>query len=115
VAENFLELILKHRQAVDQSFALTKADRCAFELALEPCSIVDRVYPSGANFLLVRLTLDLAAADALVTRLMNVELVHLKDVSGKVGDGRAYLRVAVRTPDENMRLCHLLEAAVAHV
>jgi histidinol-phosphate/aromatic aminotransferase/cobyric acid decarboxylase-like protein len=70
--------------------------------------VVDHVYPSGANFLLVRLSITPAQADRLLDELMTHHLVHLKDVSSKVGGPLAHLRLAVRTPAENQALCALL-------
>jgi len=110
VAEHFLEIILKHRSAVLESFERTKADREAFARTLERVLIVDRVFPSGANFLLVRLHLDDTTTHALVERLMNHKLVHVKDVSKKFADGRGYLRLAVRTAEDNDFLCCLLNS-----
>jgi histidinol-phosphate/aromatic aminotransferase/cobyric acid decarboxylase-like protein/choline kinase len=110
VAEHFLEVILKHRASLLESFARTKADREAFARQLERVLVVDRVYASGANFLLVRLHLDACTTRTLVERLMNQQLVHLKDVSPKFGDGLGYLRLAVRTPEDNELVCRLLNA-----
>jgi histidinol-phosphate/aromatic aminotransferase/cobyric acid decarboxylase-like protein/choline kinase len=110
VAEHFLEVILKHRAPLLESFTRTKADRETFARALEQVLVVDRVFPSGANFLLVRLHLDAGTTHSLLERLMSQHLVHVKDVSPKFDDGRGYLRLAVRTPADNELVCRLLNA-----
>jgi histidinol-phosphate/aromatic aminotransferase/cobyric acid decarboxylase-like protein/choline kinase len=108
VAENLLEILLKNRRALEQSFLTTIADRESFAEWLTAVPVVDHVYPSGANFLLVRLSITPAQADRLLDELMTHHLVHLKDVSSKVGGPLAHLRLAVRTPAENQALCALL-------
>ncbi len=54
-AEWFLEVLLKFRTEWEASLRRTIEDREAFAVDLARSSIVDRVYPSGGNFLLVRL------------------------------------------------------------
>src|SRR5262249_61732518 len=55
MAEFFLEVILKHRRALAQSFRQTIADREEFASALGNVPAVERVHASGANFLLTRI------------------------------------------------------------
>ncbi|MGH7749424.1 MAG: aminotransferase class I/II-fold pyridoxal phosphate-dependent enzyme, partial [Candidatus Dormibacteria bacterium] len=57
VAEHLLEIILKHRDDLDTSVAQTVVDRECFAVALNDLVIVERVFQSGANFLLVTLAL----------------------------------------------------------
>jgi histidinol-phosphate/aromatic aminotransferase/cobyric acid decarboxylase-like protein/choline kinase len=108
IAENLLEILLKNRRSLDQSFLQTIADRETFAEQLSAVPVVDHVYPSGANFLLVRLRITPAEADRLLDDLMAQHLVHLKDVSAKVGGELAHVRLAVRTAEENEALCALL-------
>ncbi|MBN1578868.1 MAG: aminotransferase class I/II-fold pyridoxal phosphate-dependent enzyme [Chitinispirillaceae bacterium] len=107
-AEFFLEIILKHRGALKRSFALTISDRSEFAALLKQVKIIEKVFDSGANFLLVRLNGDGAAADRLCSRLLSDKLIYVKDVSSRFPDGKGYLRLAVRTGAENRRLVECL-------
>jgi histidinol-phosphate/aromatic aminotransferase/cobyric acid decarboxylase-like protein/CTP:molybdopterin cytidylyltransferase MocA len=104
VAENFLTVMLKHRPALHQSFRRTVSDREDLAATLARLPIVDQVYPSGANFLLVRLSLSATATSELTARLVEKKLIHVKDVSAKFGTDEGYWRVAVRTPADHDRL-----------
>ena len=50
IAENFLEVILKHRVSLEESFRRVCSDRVAFASRLEEVPIVEKVFASGANF-----------------------------------------------------------------
>ncbi|MGD0380555.1 MAG: aminotransferase class I/II-fold pyridoxal phosphate-dependent enzyme [Acidimicrobiales bacterium] len=108
LAENFLEIILKHRNDLAESFRRVAADRAAFTVQLEDLDCVERVFASGGNFLLVKLHARRRATEALVDRLMEEHSVHVKDASQRFEDGHGYLRLAVRSPEDNERLCGLL-------
>lgn len=109
LCEYFLETLLKHRASLAASFRATIADRTEFVAALESLAAVERVYPSGANFLLVRLALDSDRMPALREALLNRWGCFVKDVTAKFADGRANLRLAVRLPEENARFASALE------
>jgi histidinol-phosphate/aromatic aminotransferase/cobyric acid decarboxylase-like protein len=100
-AENFLEIMLKHRPALEQSIRRTVRDREDLRRMLARLPVVDHVFPSGANFILSRLRLPAAGAADLAARLAEKRLVHVKDVSSKFTDGHGYWRVAVRTPADH--------------
>jgi histidinol-phosphate/aromatic aminotransferase/cobyric acid decarboxylase-like protein len=71
---------------------------------------VDYVIPSGGNFLLVRLTVRAAGADALARKLCERHGILVKDVSGKMEDGRGYWRLAVRTAEDHRRLVSAIDS-----
>jgi histidinol-phosphate/aromatic aminotransferase/cobyric acid decarboxylase-like protein len=104
VAENFLDIMLKHRPALHQSLRRTVSDREDLTATLARLPIVDHVFPSGANFVLARLSLTADATGELTARLVEKQLIHVKDVSHKFGTGEGYWRVAVRTPSDHDRL-----------
>ena len=104
LAEHYLEIILKHRNALQASFARTAKDRTAFFLRLRDCPLVERVFPSAADFLLARLKDTAQAAERLTLELLSRYSIYIKDVSDKFADGKGYLRLAVRLPGENERL-----------
>jgi histidinol-phosphate/aromatic aminotransferase/cobyric acid decarboxylase-like protein len=108
-AEFFLEIILKHRQALRQSFELTIKDRNEFAAKLKDVPAADTVFSSGGNFILLRLKSDKVAASHLTDRLLSEHAVYVKDISSKFADKAGYLRLAVRTAEENRRLVELMK------
>jgi histidinol-phosphate/aromatic aminotransferase/cobyric acid decarboxylase-like protein/CTP:molybdopterin cytidylyltransferase MocA len=108
LAEHFLEVILKHRSSLDESFRLTIRDREAFSEMLRRTDCVDEVHPSGANFLLLTLAPDIDA-EALVDHLLSERDTFVKDVSSKFAGERHLLRLAVRLPQENTRLAEAFQ------
>jgi len=108
-AEFFLEILLKHRQALKQSIEQTIHDREQFSSMLADTPCVEKVFSSGANFILVRLRGDAAYADALCTRLLSTHAIYVKDASARFNDNQGYFRLAVRTVEENSRLVQLLK------
>jgi histidinol-phosphate/aromatic aminotransferase/cobyric acid decarboxylase-like protein/CTP:molybdopterin cytidylyltransferase MocA len=108
MAEFFLEIVLKHRKSLAQSFADTVRDREAFAGMLSKLSCVERVFPSQGNFLLVRLTGKAGAAASVVDRLLSEHSILVKDISHKFADKKSYLRCAVRLPHENAKLVSAL-------
>jgi histidinol-phosphate/aromatic aminotransferase/cobyric acid decarboxylase-like protein/choline kinase len=104
VAENFLEIMLKHRPVLEQSFLRTAADREELRLLLKASPLVETVFPSGGSFVLARLAVDAAGADALARALVEEHDILVKDASEKMNDGAGYWRVAVRTPDDHRML-----------
>lgn len=110
VAEHLLEIILKYRDDLDAAVARTVADRESFVAALRELEIVDRVFYSAANFVLITLSLSTEAAWLLADELLEYDNIYVKDVSSKFDDGQPYWRLAVRTPRDNERLCNLMRS-----
>lgn len=108
IAEFFLEVILKHRNSLNASFTQTINDREEFSRQLAAIPFVDRVFASGANFLLVRFVQDASFVNKLSTRLLTDKSVFVKDISSKFSDAYGYVRLAVRTAEENTRLVELI-------
>ncbi|BCM88482.1 threonine-phosphate decarboxylase [Abditibacteriota bacterium] len=111
LAENFLEIILKHRESVADSYTKTKQDREEFAAQLRLLPFVGEVYESAANFLLVRLKAERSHLETLPHRLLADANIYIKNVSHKFDDGNFYLRLAVRLPEENLELVNALERA----
>lgn len=109
VAEHFIELLLKFRPELEASFEQTRRDREELRAALAALPGVRAAYPSGGDFLLVRLDAPAAAGPALRRLLLAEEGIEIKDVSGRFGGDAAHARLAVRTPDENRVLVDALE------
>lgn len=105
VAEHFLEIILKHREALQASYQKTMEDRADFARQLQDLSCVEKVYTAGGgNFLLVAMRLSRADCSALVEELIQRHSILVKDVSAKFPGDTAYLRLAVRRPEEHGHL-----------
>jgi histidinol-phosphate/aromatic aminotransferase/cobyric acid decarboxylase-like protein len=97
LAERVIELVLKHRTALTQSFVQTVADREQLrQLLLQVPDVV--VGDSGGNFVVAKLATP-ALAERVAHRLLQEHRLHVKDASAKLGTGA--LRIAVRTPIEN--------------
>jgi len=111
LAENFLEIVLKHRDSLASSFRRTIQDRNAFADGLRALPFVHEVYDSAANFLLVKFDGGAAARSRIPDRLMKRSRIYVKDVSEKMHDGDFYLRLAIRLPVENNKLLEVLKEA----
>jgi len=101
LAEYFLEIILKHRKSLDLSYKNTIIDRELFTYKLLALYYIDTVYPSSANFILVKFKRNRTELSSLVKDLLAKYSVYVKDVSDKFNDNGYYLRIAVRLPTEN--------------
>lgn len=98
VAEFMLEIMLKHKKSLENSYTQTIEDRESFIENLKKLDFIDKVYESGANFVLVKLKTD---SKEIVNTLLSEDLIYVKDISNKFDDGKSYLRLAVRLPEEN--------------
>jgi histidinol-phosphate/aromatic aminotransferase/cobyric acid decarboxylase-like protein/choline kinase len=103
IAEYFLEIILKHRKSVADSFQKTICDRESFRENLGKYPFIEAVYPSGGNFILVEFKTNPKMED-LSHWLLSMYSIYVKDVSSRFDNGRIYCRFAVRLPEENERL-----------
>lgn len=99
-AEFFLEIILKHRADLQKSIDQTIKDRTAFKSKLSKLDIVEKVYPSGANFLLVKLKGEQKNAEKTARILLQEHKIFIKVLDNKFQEG-AFIRLAVRLPQEN--------------
>ena len=107
VAEFLLEIILKHRASLAGSFHRTIQDRESFSRQLTGETFVETVHPSGGNFVLVEFKRG-RRLDQLASWLIASKSVYVRDVSSRFGDGRSYLRLALRLPEENGQLVESL-------
>lgn len=115
LAEYFLELVLKFRPELESSFEQTARDRESLAKELHALRAVAEVYPSGGDFLLVRLDMPQVGASLLRRVLLAEAAIEVKDVSERMRSGFAHLRVAVRTPRENQLLVDALKTSLPGV
>ena len=104
MAEFYLEIILKNKRALSNSFERTKSDREEFSKSLQKLRIVEQVFPSGGDFILIQ-TKDNDEIKRLVQYLLVNDSIYIKEVTDKFSEPEhRYYRLAVRIPDENKRL-----------
>ena len=111
-AEFFLELSLKFRPELTASFQRSAADREDLAARLRALDCVAQVFPSGGDFLLVRLRGEAPAAGRRMLEALLARNLYVKDVSERFSPPAPWLRLAVRLPADHARLCEAL-AAVA--
>ncbi|NLH94249.1 MAG: aminotransferase class I/II-fold pyridoxal phosphate-dependent enzyme [Candidatus Cloacimonetes bacterium] len=109
IAEYFLEIILKHRSELNASINSTIIDRNLFAQQLSELPFIEKVYPSKANFILVRLKIEQDQLIQLRSYLFSEWNIYIKDLSLKLNDGGSYIRLAVRLPHENLELINALQ------
>jgi histidinol-phosphate/aromatic aminotransferase/cobyric acid decarboxylase-like protein/choline kinase len=110
LAEYFLESILKHTKAMKDSFNRTIQDREQFRELLTTVGIVKEVFPSSANFILLKIAAGGNTCLDIVKELLITHGIYVKDISGKMSDGQNYFRLAVRLPAENLRFVNVLKS-----
>jgi histidinol-phosphate/aromatic aminotransferase/cobyric acid decarboxylase-like protein len=114
LAEYFLESLFKHRRELEDAFGRTIADRVAMVEALRALEGVLEVYPSGANFLLVRLCPRRFPAAATVEALLAGPRLFIKEVSARFPGGDTWFRLGLRLPMENERLVEALRMCMVN-
>jgi len=92
LSEYFLEIILKHRDSLHDSFRQTISDREQFASMILTLPIVEKVYPSGANFILLSLNCTRAACGTLVESMLLRHKIYIKDASNRFRGQTASLR-----------------------
>lgn len=110
MAEHFMEILLKHRNSIDNSFEKTINDRESFSEALSRCDKVNRILSSGANFITCEMNLSQSELKCVQEKLLVNHKMFVKNASSKFDDGKTYIRLAVRTPAENSQLVELLRS-----
>ena len=115
LAEYFLEIILKHREAIKASFQKTKEDREQFAKELKSLPGVKQVYSSGGNFLLLCLDYNLSFKDNLTQKLLSAHGIYVKDISNRFSSKKFYLRLAVRNIADNEIFLKAFREVVANL
>ena len=109
VSEFFMEIILKNKRDLEDSFIKTKIDRDIFIKSLKKIKYVAEVFDSGANFILFKIDTKVIKVN-LAQFLIKDHLIYIKDVSDKFNSPiNTYYRVAVRLPSENESLVSKLK------
>lgn len=109
MAEFFMQILDKYKNDYADSARKIKAERKHFfeELCKIGCL---KVYPSQANYFMCEI-LNGISSEELAARLLR-ENILIKDLTGKIHNEKQYIRIAVRTEEENRRLVnHILKIA----
>ena len=111
-AECYLQIEHKYAKDYDAALKRIRAERARFAAALAEVPGI-RVIPSQANYIMVEL-LGGVSARALTRRMLIGHSILVKDLTAKVGgDGRQYLRLAVRDSRDNDQLIAALRQELA--
>lgn len=97
-AEFYMQIFEKYRKDYERSLELLRAERKRLFDRLSKIDGIEPI-PSQANFIMAEITGKISAAE-LVEKML-AENVLIKDLSGKINNGRKYIRVAVRNAREN--------------
>lgn len=106
MAEFFMQILDKYKVDYENSLREIKAERARFFEALSQIKSL-KVYPSQANYFMCEL-LDGHTSEELAGRLLKRNIL-IKHLTGKIKNGRQYIRIAIRTETENQRLVELLK------
>jgi histidinol-phosphate/aromatic aminotransferase/cobyric acid decarboxylase-like protein/choline kinase len=104
-AEYYLQICEKYRNNYTEALASIKADRKDFFSSLSSIPQL-RVLPSEANYFMCEV--KKGTARELAIRLLQEHHMLIKVLTGKRGITGEYIRLAVRTKEENDRLCSAL-------
>ncbi len=99
-AEFYLQIFEKYKSNYECALERFKAVRDTYVSALQAVPNL-RVIPSQANYVMCELTGSISSTE-LAETLLDKHNILIKDLSPKKGfDGKAYVRLAVKTPQEN--------------
>ncbi len=105
VAEFYLEIILKNKRSLVESFERTKLARENFIIDLRELRFVEHVYESHADFVLIKTTEDVEQIGNFSQFLLNNYGIYVKNVSKRYSMvNNCYYRFAVRLQEENKLL-----------
>lgn len=108
-AEFFMQIFTKYEKDYVKACNRFIAEREDFEKKLKEISFL-RVMPSQANYFLCEI-LPPHNANALVLNMLKKYNILLRDCSDKKGfDGKQYMRIAVRSHEDNARLVEAFKA-----
>ena len=104
--EFFLQIKEKYDRDYEAALIKIRESRASFIEKLEDISFL-RVFPSEANYVMCEVTKG--KSNTLCAELLEKNIL-IKDLTKKVGNGREYIRIAVRSDNENDELIRVLTA-----
>lgn len=109
MAEFFMQILDKYKADYENSLREIKAERKRFFEALSQIKSL-KVYPSQANYFMCEL-LDGSSSEKLVGRLLKNNFL-IKDLTGKIRNGKQYIRVAIRDKKMNIQFKEVLKKII---
>lgn len=97
-AEFYMQIFEKYRKDYEHSLVLLRAERKRLFGKLSEINGI-RPIPSQANYIMAEITADMTAGE-LVEKML-AKNVLIKDLTGKINNGKQFIRVAVRNEQEN--------------
>lgn len=111
MAEFFMQILDKYKKDYEEALAELRKERKRFYRKL--CQIEGlKVYPSSANYFMCELV-NGGKSEELAAELLE-EQILIKDLTGKIANGRQYVRIAVRSRRENDQLAEALKIKFLH-
>lgn len=101
--EFFMQILEKYKKDYVQSLIKIKLSRENMIEMLSQMPSVE-VYPSQANYVMCRLKKTDISSKELAEKMLD-EHIFIKNLTPKINDGNQYIRLAVRTEEENRYLC----------
>lgn len=105
--EYYMQIAEKYKKDYVAALEKFRTERARYEAELQKIPGL-KVYPSQANYVMVRLTNGMAA-DELTANLLSKYDLYVKDLTGKIGSND-YLRLAIRDTKDNDLLLYALKA-----
>lgn len=106
LAEFFMQILDKYKDDYNSSLTKIKTERKRFYSEL--CKIKGlKVYESQANYFMCEL-LSGKSSEKLAGELLRDNIL-IKDLTNKIGNGKQYIRIAVRRREENDKLVEILK------
>lgn len=102
--EFFFQIKEKYDRDYETALIKIRESRASFIEKLENVSFL-RVFPSEANYVMCEVTKG--KSNTLCAELLEKNIL-IKDLTRKVGNGREYIRIAVRNDNENDKLIRVL-------
>lgn len=104
-AEFYMQIADKYKKDYVKALVKIREARADFIKKLNTCKNI-KAFPSQANYVLCELQNGLMSKE-LATQLLSKNIL-VKDITAKANNGKQYLRLAVRTREENDRLIEIL-------
>lgn len=106
IGEFFMQILDKYRNDYQQALVFIREERKRFYQNL--CKVKGlKVYPSSANYFMCELT-NGKRSEALAAELLKDNIL-IKDLTGKIDNGKQYIRIAIRDREDNDELLSALE------
>ena len=105
--EFFMQILSKYQKDYLAALEQFRISRKQFVYNLEKISWL-KVYHSQANYVMCEITHSALNSEQLCAKLLQKNIL-IKDLTSKIGNGKQYIRLAIRTTGENELLVHTLQ------